>query len=431
MGSGGREHALCHSFSRTSRVSQLFCADGNAGIAGIARCVPIRPDDVDGLLDFARSSEIDLTFVGGEAALELGIVDAFSSADMRIIGPTRKASRLETSKAFAKDFMARHDVPTARYFAANSIAEAIGSLNQGVFGDSRTPLVVKADGLAAGKGVVVTPDRGAAISAIESMGSLVGAKAAERIILEECLVGKEVSLLMFVNGEEFALMPPTRDHKRIGDNDTGPNTGGMGTFTDDSLLTSSQLEMIEAKIIRPTLRGCISEGMPFRGILFLGLMLTRDGPKLLEYNVRFGDPETQSILIRLETDLVDICNAMLADDPAAANRGDNSLSKMNISWKPGNSACVVLASAGYPAAPKTGDVITGLDEAGSVDGITVFHAGTRFENADDKDAIVTAGGRVLGVTSTGRDLSAALARAYDGAAKIHFEGAQMRRDIGK
>ena len=419
VGSGGREHAICQSFRRSSKVTQLLCANGNAGIAEIAECVPIKPTDITGLVEFASQNAIDLTFVGGETSLALGIVDEFEARGLKIIGPNKHASQMESSKSFAKDFMARHNVPTAKYVTAHSPSSAVGSLENGDFGDENSPVVVKADGLAAGKGVVVAANRAEAVAAINEMADLVGADAAEKIVLEECLFGKEVSLLMFANGEDFALMPPTRDHKRIGEGDTGPNTGGMGTITDSSLLTSQQLENIVETIVRPTLKGCVREGFSFRGILFLGIMMTDAGPKLLEYNVRFGDPETQAILVRLETDLVDICEAMLAD--TSQEFGD-------IKWRSGSSACVVLASQGYPSAPKTGDMITGLDEAGHVPNVSVFHAGTSMLAASE---YYTAGGRVLGVTATGEDLAKALSVAYEAASKISFDGMQFRRDIGK
>jgi phosphoribosylamine--glycine ligase len=418
IGSGGREHAICRSFRRSPKVSKLSCANGNAGIANVAELVPIRPDDIDGLIAFASQNEIDLTFVGGETPLALGVVDAFESRGLKIVGPTREAARLESSKSFAKDFMARHAVPTARYGVARSSDLAILELESGDFGDESTPVVVKADGLAAGKGVVVAANRAEAVAAIKDLENLAGTAAAGKIVLEECLVGKEVSMLMFADGEDFALMPPVRDHKRIGEGDTGPNTGGMGTFTDASLLTDTQLQQITDTIIRPTLHGCIREGFRYRGILFLGLMMTANGPKLLEYNVRFGDPETQAILVRLETDIIDICEAML----------DGTLANSSIRWHPGGSACIVLASKGYPSQPETGDVINGLDAAEAVPNVEVFHAGTA---KGPDDTFVTAGGRVLSVTAIGEGLRTALATAYAATEKISFDGVQYRRDIGK
>ena len=441
IGSGGREHAICRSFRKSPKIEQIYCANGNAGIAKIAECVNIKPDDVQALADFAAAKSIDLTFIGGEVSLALGIVDEFERRGLRVIGPNREAAQFESSKSFAKDFMARHGVPTAKYVTAHSPGFAVLELESGDFGDADTPVVVKADGLAAGKGVVVAKNRAEAIAAINEMTGLVGAAAAEKIVLEECLVGKEVSLLMFVDGEDFALMPPTRDHKRIGEGDAGPNTGGMGTFTDASLLTADELLEITEKIIRPTLRGCVREGLRYRGVLFLGLMMVECGsprvsegvtsnveshasaavpataPMLLEYNVRFGDPETQAILVRLETDLTDICEAMLA----------GTLNDLEIKWRAGSSACVVLAAGGYPSKPKTGNVIQGIDDAAAIECVEVFHAGTA--NGPD-DAIVTAGGRVLGVTATGDDLAIALAIAYAAVGKISFDGMQFRRDIG-
>ena len=418
IGSGGREHAICRSFAKNAKVTKLFCANGNAGIAEVAECVPVKPDDINGLVEFASQNSIDLTFVGGETSLALGVVDEFEKIGLKIIGPNRVAAQLESSKSFAKDFMARHGIPTASYAVVHTPAIAIDVLESGDFGNADSPVVVKADGLAAGKGVVVARSRPEAVAAVKGLENLVGADAAQKLVLEECLVGKEVSLLMFADGEDFALMPPVRDHKRIGEGDTGPNTGGMGTFTDASLLTDAQLQEITDTIIRPTLLGCIREGFRYRGILFLGLMMTADGPKLLEYNVRFGDPETQAILVRLDTDFVDICEAML----------NGTLASLAIKWHPGNSACIVLASKGYPSQPQTGDIIHGLDEAKAIADVEVFHAGTA-SGADG--AFVTAGGRVLGVTSTGDDMISALTNAYAAVARISWPGMQFRSDIGK
>ncbi|HTH51914.1 MAG TPA: phosphoribosylamine--glycine ligase [Pyrinomonadaceae bacterium] len=421
VGSGGREHALCWAFRRSPKVDHIYCAPGNAGIAPVAECAPIAADDINALADFASSNAVDLTFVGGETSLALGIVDLFRSRGLNVIGPGKAAAQLESSKAFAKDFMARHGVPTAKYVVAHSPGFALLELESGDFGNEQNPVVVKADGLAAGKGVVVAANRREAETAINELGNIAGSAAAEKIVLEECLLGKEVSLLAFVNGEEYALMPAVRDHKRIGDGDTGPNTGGMGTFTDGSLLTAEQITEIEEKIIRPTLHGCVKEEMSFNGILFLGLMMTADGPKLLEYNVRFGDPETQAIMVRLETDLVDICAAMLG-------LGGAALSDLDIQWRPRSSACVVLASEGYPQKPRTGDEISGLDNVAGVENVEIFHAGTS-KNAEGR--LITAGGRVLGVTATGGDLASALESAYAASAKISWPGMQYRRDIGK
>jgi phosphoribosylamine--glycine ligase len=416
VGSGGREHALCWKFKQSKRAVKIFCADGNAGIAEVAECVQIKPDDINALADFAAENQIDLTFVGGETSLALGIVDEFEKRNLKIIGASRQAAQLEASKSFAKDFMARHKIPTAKYKTAFSAEEAFEILRGGEFGDENAPVVIKADGLAAGKGVVVAKNRAEATSAINEMETLVGKAAVEKIVIEECLVGREVSLLMFADGENFELMPPVRDHKRIYENDEGANTGGMGTITDASLLSEQETAKIVEEVIEPTLKGCQKENFPFRGILFLGLMMTEDGAKVLEYNVRFGDPETQAIMVRLKTDLVEICDAILA----------RTLDKIKIEWQKGSSACVVIAAKGYPQKPENGDTISGLNDL-SAD-VKVFHAGTA---KDENGNFVTKGGRVLGVTANGETLDEAIQKAYRGVEKISWNGMQFRRDIGK
>ena len=418
VGSGGREHAICFAFARSGRTEKLFCANGNAGIAEIAECVNTKPEDINGLADFAQTNGIDLTFVGGEVPLALGIADEFEKRGLKIVGVSAAAARLEASKAFAKDLMRRYNIPTAKFHTARSKEEAIRILGSGEFGDESAPVVVKADGLAAGKGVVVAADRAEALAAIDELDDIAGADAASIIVLEECLFGREVSLILFSDGEDFALMPPTRDHKRIGEGDTGPNTGGMGTITDAGLLTGEQTQHIVDYIIKPTLQGCHDEGFPLRGILFLGLMMTESGPKLLEYNVRFGDPETQSILVRLETDFVDICEAILA----------GQIDRTDIKWRAGNSACVILAAEGYPYHPRKGDIIHGLDKAGALENVQIFHAGTARNDAGE---FVTSGGRVLGVTAIGETLDEALSQAYKAVEDISWAGMQFRKDIGK
>lgn len=416
IGSGGREHALCKTFAKSAE--KIFCADGNAGIAEVAECVNIKPTEIENLADFAVENAIDLTFVGGETSLALGIVDEFEKRNLKIVGASRQAAQLEASKSFAKDFMRRHEIPTANYETANSAAEAIEILRSGNFGDENSPVVIKADGLAAGKGVVVAKNRGEAERAINELEYLAGKKAAQKIVLEECLIGREVSLIMFADGENFALMPPVRDHKRIGENDTGANTGGMGTISDANLLSQKDTEKIVEEIVKPTFTGAKDEGFPFRGILFLGLMMTDSGAKLLEYNARFGDPETQVILVRLKTDLVEICEAIVSQ----------TLANLEIKWREGTSACVVLASKGYPQKPQTGDVISGLDRLQSQKDVQIFHAGTaKNENGD----FITAGGRVLGVTATAENLDEALRKVYKAVDEISFDGMQFRWDIGK
>lgn len=418
VGSGGREHAICSAFRRSPKVEGLFCAPGNAGIAAIATCVNIAADDVRSLADFAAANNVGVTFVGGETSLALGIVDEFESRGLRIIGPRANGAQLEASKAFAKGFMARHGIPTAKFTVSHSADFAILELESGDFGGSDSNVVVKADGLAAGKGVVVAKDRAEAVEAINHLGEIAGSAAADKIVLEECLVGREVSLLVFSDGENFALMPAVRDHKRIGDGDTGPNTGGMGTVSDDALLSEAELSDIVERIVKPTLHACKREDIHFCGVLFFGLMLTAKGPMVLEYNVRFGDPETQSILVRLETDLVDICEAMLTE----------TLDKLDIKWTKGSSACVILAAEGYPARPRTGDVIDGLAEAAKVPNVAVFHAGTARDAAGN---YITSGGRVLGVTAVGANLDGALLSAYEAVSKISWPGMQFRKDIGR
>jgi phosphoribosylamine--glycine ligase len=418
IGSGGREHALLWKFKQSEKVEKIFCADGNAGIAQIAECIDIKPDEIKKLADFAVENKIDLTFVGGETSLALGVVDEFEKRGLKIIGASRQAAQLEASKGFAKDFMARHNIPTAKYKVANSVEDAKKILKSGKFGDEKTSVVIKANGLAAGKGVVVAENHIKAEHAIEELERFAGKKAAQRIVLEECLFGREISLLMFADGKDFALMPPVRDHKRIGENDEGANTGGMGTITDRNLLSDEQTKQIIETIIKPTLNGAENEGFPFRGILFIGLMMTETGAKVLEYNVRFGDPETQVILVRLQTDLVDICEAIYSQN----------LSNLKIEWQEGNSACVVLAAKDYPQKAQTGDIIKGLEKAEALENVQIFHAGTAKGGNSN---FITNGGRVLGVTATGENLSESLKRAYEAASEISWNGMQYRRDIGK
>jgi phosphoribosylamine--glycine ligase len=420
IGSGGREHAIAWALRRTSRVPiEIYCAPGNGGIAQIAECVPVSVDDQAALVEAARSLEIDLTIVGPEGPLAAGIVDEFERSGLKIMGPGRAAARLESSKSFAKDFMLRHGVATADYTVAPSAAEALAVLRSGRFGTPDSSVVVKADGLAAGKGVVVAGSRAEAERAVDelSSGALVSADAAKQILIEEALEGREVSVLLFADGRDYALMPPARDHKRIGENDTGPNTGGMGAITDSSILDQETLDRIVREVVEPTLKGAADEGFPFRGVLFVGLMLTKAGPKVLEYNVRFGDPETQAILVRLESDLFEIFQAV----------ADGTLRNTPVKWNEQSSACVVLASAGYPGAYDVGLPIKGLDQIRANE-LQVFHAGTRLSAAG---ATLTAGGRVLGVSATGETLKKALGSCYAAIREITWEGMQYRRDIGQ
>jgi phosphoribosylamine--glycine ligase len=421
IGSGGREHAIIWSLTKTSRQPlDLYCAPGNAGIAQVARCIPISATDIAALAAFATTEKIDLTFVGPEAPLAAGIVDEFERSGLTIVGPSQSASRLEASKAFAKEFMARHAIPTARFKIARSAAEAFDILGSGEFGAPDAAVVVKADGLAAGKGVVVASSRYLAEQAVRDLtgGSIVEPKAAARILIEEALCGREVSLLLFSDGRDFVLMPAARDHKRIGEGDTGPNTGGMGAITDGAVLDARLLARIAREIVEPTLAGAHAEGFPFRGVLFIGLMLTDSGPSVLEYNVRFGDPETQAILVRLRTDLSEIFKAL----------ANGTLADLSVEWANESSVCVVLASAGYPGKYESGARIAGLDVAPADDHVQIFHAGTARAESGEWS---TAGGRVLGVTATGENLGLALGRSYRQITNIQWEGMQYRRDIGR
>ena len=420
VGSGGREHALVWSLTQTaSSRLDLFCAPGNAGIAELAKCVGIPVDDHDALVTFVKDEGIDLTIVGPEAPLAAGIVDKFENLGLKIAGPNGAAARLEASKAFAKHFMARHGIPTAAFSVVDSPAAVAKVLASGEFGPDDSPVVLKADGLAAGKGVVVVSSHAEARAAAAQMvaGDLIDPAAAQQIVVEEVLVGTEVSLLLFADGRNYALMPAARDHKRIGEHDTGPNTGGMGAITDSSILSPELQARVVREIVEPTLGGAREDGFPFRGILFLGLMLTKEGPKLLEYNVRFGDPETQAILVRLKTSLVDIFQATIT----------GNLDQIQIEWSDDSSACVVLASRGYPGKYEKGKVIAGLDAPDLGSRAIVFHAGTARAASGE---LITDGGRVLGITASGITLSDALSSCYTAAQNISWDGVQFRRDIG-
>ncbi len=420
VGSGGREHAIVWAIQNTAAPPVgLFCAPGNAGIAQISQTVNISADDHAGLVSFAESNKIDLTFIGPEAPLAAGIVDLFTERGLPIVGPTAAVARLEASKIFAKDFMARHGIPTAAYRVAESAEDAIKCLGSGEFGSAHSPVVIKADGLAAGKGVVVAGNHAEAEKAIKDLmvEHVAGRGAAERVVLEEALTGSEASLLLFADGRDYAVMPAARDHKRIGENDTGPNTGGMGTITDASVLMNSDEHRVVQEIVEPTLAGAREEGFPFKGVLFLGLMLTKDGPKLLEYNVRFGDPETQAILVRLKTDLLSVFDSIQRQ----------TLGNLQVEWTDGSSACIVAANRGYPGKYEKGAIIEGLD-AVEEDSVQVFHAGT----ARDSDGrFIATGGRVLGVTAAAGSLPTALDRCYESLRKINWPGMQFRRDIGR
>src|SRR5882757_7782631 len=411
IGGGGREHALVWKLRQSPRVSQVYCLPGNGGICEDATCLPGDPKSLASMLGAAHQIQPDLTVVGPEIALSLGVVDEFTRRGLRIFGPTQRAAQLETSKSFAKEFMQRHQVPTAHYAVCTSEEELRKSL--GLFS---TPVVVKADGLAAGKGVVIaTTKEEAAIAGIDMFtGKLLGTPVAN-VVLEEFLEGEEVSFLVLSDGERVAALVPAQDHKRIGDGDTGANTGGMGAYSVDSLLDDGITEWLLNHVARPVVAGMKSEGAEYRGILYCGLMMTARGPMVLEFNCRFGDPETQPILMRLESDLVEALEASI----------DGRVSEGDFRWSKDASVCVVMSSGGYPGTFEAGKKILGLEEAGKVEGVKIFHAGTSSRDG----GFYTAGGRVLGVTARAPDLKTAVDRAYTAAAKIGFEGAHYRKDI--
>ena len=410
LGSGGREHALVWKLRQSPRVTAVFCAPGNAGIAQLATGVPIEITDHAALVGFAKDERIDLTVVGPDDALAAGIVDVFQSHGLRIFGPTQRAVQLESSKVFAKEFMQRHGLPTARSGSFSDSAAALSFCRT-----MSLPLVVKADGLALGKGVIIAQTEAEAAQAIrEIMDERKFGDAGSRVVIEEFLVGEECSIHALVDGKNYLLFPTAQDHKRALDGDLGLNTGGMGTFSPASKLVTPEMEArIHREILAPFLAGLARDGLDFRGMLFPGLMITADGPKLLEFNCRFGDPETQVLLSRLDSDLVDLLEATI----------DGRLAEVQAKWKPESAVCVILASGGYPGSYASGKAISGLDQV--ADEITVFHAGTRREG----ESVVTAGGRVLGVTALANELAAAREKAYAAVAGISFEGRQYRRDI--
>jgi phosphoribosylamine---glycine ligase len=412
LGSGGREHALAWAIRKSERVTDVVCAPGNGGMERIARCVPADLKNVDSMIAVASAERPDLTVVGPELPLSLGIVDSLRALGYRVFGPTRQAAMLETSKGFAKRFLQRHNIPTANYAVCADPAELDKALD--IF---HPPIVVKADGLAAGKGVIICQSHRAAVDTAKSLftGSLLGS-AERQVVLEEFLEGEEISFLCLTDGKHVAPLAPAQDHKRIGEGDTGPNTGGMGVYSTDDMLDPGMTEWILHHIAQPTVRGMAEEETPFMGVLYCGLMMTARGPQVLEFNARFGDPETQAILMRLDSDLVDAIEACV----------DGTLSDTELRWTPGASACVVASSAGYPGAYKTGFPITGLEDAAGVPGVEVFHAGTTQAGGQ----VVTSGGRVLGATAAAPSLAEALERAYLALGKIQFDGMYYRRDIG-
>ena len=413
IGGGGREHALAWKLSRSPAVKKIYCAPGNAGTARLGENVPLKITDLDGLLAFARDRRVDLTVVGPDDALAAGVVDRFQAAGLRIFGPTRAAARLEWSKIYTKEFLTRHGIPTAwsGHFARS--ADARAALESATY-----PVVIKADGLATGKGVIIARDAAEAAGAVGDMmdrGRF--GEAGRRVLIEEFLTGREISLHALIDGTRHRLLPVAQDYKRIGEGDTGENTGGMGAVSPPVFGLGSDLpSQIETEIMLPFMAGVHAEGLRFQGLLFPGLMLTPTGPRVLEFNARFGDPETQVILPRLRSDLLPVLEATI----------DGGLNKVEMHYDPRPAVCVILASAGYPGPYETGKPISGLETIPpDSDDLFVFHAGTRVAG----DRVVTAGGRVLGITALGRDLGEARSRAYEAAERVTFDGRYLRRDV--
>jgi phosphoribosylamine---glycine ligase len=411
IGSGGREHALVWKLRQSARVTKVYCAPGNGGIAQDAECLSADIKNIESLLALAHQLRPDLTVVGPELPLTLGVVDEFTRQGLRIFGPTKAASQLESSKSFAKEFLQRYHIPTAHYAICNSADEVRNALPH-----FHTPIVVKADGLAAGKGVVIckSKEEAATVSAEMLSGKMLG-DAGSRVVLEECLVGEELSFLVMSDGERVASLAAAQDHKRVGDGDTGPNTGGMGAYSTPALVDDQMRNWLLQHIARPVVSGMKAEGMEYKGVLYVGLMMTAKGPMVLEFNCRFGDPETQPILMRLESDLVEAIEASI----------EGRVSDGDFRWSNDASVCIVMASGGYPGTFEAGKKIIGLEDASKLEGVKVFHAGTTARDG----GYYTAGGRVLGVTARAAELQTAVDRAYSAAAKIGYEGAHYRKDI--
>ncbi|MFH1548832.1 MAG: phosphoribosylamine--glycine ligase [Candidatus Omnitrophota bacterium] len=415
IGSGGREHALVWKISQSSLVKKIYCAPGNGGIAKQAECVDIKSEDIDGLKKFALRERIDLTVVGPEVALVKGIVDEFEKVGLKIFGPNQKASQLEGSKVFSKELMRKYQIPTAEFKVFEDSKEAISYIKS-----KEMPLVVKADGLAAGKGVIVCKTQGETVDAVKKiMEDKIFGDAGKKVIIEECLEGEEASILAFTDGEHIKLLPTSQDHKRIYDDDKGPNTGGMGAYSPAPIVTENLLPIIEKNIIKRTIDGLKKEGIVYKGIIYAGLMIKEGEIKMLEFNVRFGDPETQAILPRMGSDIIQPIMATI----------DGNLDDVDCQWKKESCVCVVLASGGYPGNYQKGKTINGLDKLGDLKDSVVFHAGTK--KMEDGYIIVTDGGRVLGVSALGMDIKEAIDNVYDAVNYISFENMCYRKDIGK
>lgn len=414
VGGGGREHTIIRKLKESPKVEKIYAAPGNGGISRDAECVNIGVMDKQGMVNFAKENEIDLVFVAPDDPLADGMVDALTANDIRAFGPRGEAAIIESSKVFSKNLMKKYNIPTAEYEVFSDPAKAITYIEE----KSKYPVVIKADGLALGKGVIIAKDHEEAVAAVkEIMEDKKFGDSGNNVVVEEFLTGPEVSVLAFTDGIALKPMVSSKDHKRAYDNDEGLNTGGMGTISPNPYYTDEIAEICRKTIFEPTVAAMNSENRTFKGCLYFGLMITPDGPKVIEYNARFGDPEAQVVLPRLKTDLVDIIEAVI----------DEKLSQLDIKWSDEATACVVMASGGYPLAYKKGIEITGLDENGQVEGATVYHAGTKYENG----RFYTNGGRVLGITASGKTLDDALEKAYAAVDKIKFEGAHFRTDIGK
>jgi len=412
VGGGGREHALCWKIAQSPRVDTLYCAPGNPGIAELAECVHIAADEIDALLDFARAESIDLTVVGPEVPLTMGIVDRFQEAGLEIFGPSRAAARIEGSKGFSKDLMARHNIPTAAYRSFNEHAEAVAYIRE-----QGAPIVVKADGLAAGKGVIVAMDEATAIAAVDDiMLEQVFGSAGTSVVIEEFMDGEEASFFAFTDGKNILPLASSQDHKRVFDNDEGLNTGGMGAYSPAPVVTDELYDEIVETIVKPTVAGMAADGHPYAGILYVGLMIKDGRPRVVEFNARFGDPEAQPLLVRMKEDVVPILQACA--------RGE--LKQTSLEWHDKAAVCVVMASGGYPGSFTRGHEIKGLEEAAQIDDLVVFHAGTRLEDGK----VVNNGGRVLGVTGLGSDVATAIRKAYQGVETISWQDVHYRKDIG-
>ena len=414
VGGGGREHALIRKIKESSKVDEIFCTPGNGGISYDAKCFDVSATDIDGVVDLAKKLSVDLVVVAPDDPLVAGMVDALNDAGFKTFGPRANAAIIEASKVFSKNLMKKYGIPTAKYEVFNDAQKAIDYIKN----ENTAPVVVKADGLALGKGVIIAQSVDEAIEAVkEIMEDKKFGDSGNNIVIEEFLTGPEVSVLAFTDGKCVKPMVSSKDHKRAFDNDEGLNTGGMGTISPNPYYTDEIAKECMDTIFIPTIEAMNKEGRPFKGCLYFGLMITPNGPKVIEYNARFGDPEAQVVLPRLKTDLVDICEAVI----------DEKLSDLDIEWDNGAAACVVMASGGYPVSYKKGIEMFGLNDNGGVDGATVYHAGTKYENGK----FYTNGGRVLGVTATADTLDEALEKAYAAVEKISFEGAHYRHDIGK